>query len=104
MYKRQVFYICVILLRCRRNAGLQRLNRQFRALTFVLYSKPFRKINKPQLINSVNNADLLVEVEFTVGSKEYKIIRGMKTNLFEIGMIGCIVENGTIISDEISIN
>ena len=40
------------------------------ALTYVLYSKPFRKINKPQLINSVNNADLLVEVEFTVGSKE----------------------------------
>ena len=54
------------------------------ALTFVLYSKPFRKINKPQLINSVNNAGLLVEVEFAVGSKNYKIIRGIKPNIFEI--------------------
>ena len=54
------------------------------ALTFVLYNKPFRKINKPQLINSVNEKDCLVEIEFSVNSKEYKIIRGIKPNVFEI--------------------
>lgn len=54
------------------------------ALSFGLYNKPFRKINKPQLINSINNKDLKVEVEFVVGSHSYKIIRGIKPNLFEI--------------------
>jgi len=69
------------------------------ALTYVLYSKPFRKINKPQLINSVNNADLLVEVEFTVGSKEYKIIRGMKPNLFEIFVDGKMLDQDSTVRD-----
>ena len=69
------------------------------ALTYVLYSKPFRKINKPQLINSVNNADLLVEVEFTVGSKEYKIIRGMKPNLFEIFFDGKMLDQDSTVRD-----
>ena len=69
------------------------------ALTYVLYSKPFRKINKPQLINSVYNADLLVEVEFTVGSKEYKIIRGMKPNLFEIFFDGKMLDQDSTVRD-----
>ena len=69
------------------------------ALTYVLYSKPFRKINKPQLINSVNNADLLVEVEFTVGSKEYKIRRGMKPNLFEIFIDGKMMDQDSTVRD-----
>lgn len=54
------------------------------ALSFGLYNKPFRKINKPQLVNSINNKDMKVEVEFVVGSNNYKIIRGIKPNLFEI--------------------
>ena len=54
------------------------------ALTFVLYNKPFRKINKPQLINSVNEKDCLVEIEFTIGNKDYKVVRGIKPNIFEI--------------------
>jgi DNA repair exonuclease SbcCD ATPase subunit len=54
------------------------------ALCFVLFSKPFRKVNKPQLINSINQSKCEVEVEFSIGSKEYKIIRGIKPNLFEI--------------------
>ena len=54
------------------------------ALTFVLFSKPFRKINKPQLINSINNSNLLVEVEFIIGSKKYLIRRGIKPAIFEI--------------------
>jgi len=54
------------------------------ALSFALYNKPFRKINKPQLINSINGKDLRVEVEFVVGSNNYKIIRGVKPTIFEI--------------------
>lgn len=54
------------------------------ALTFVLFNKPFRKINKNQLINSINEKDCLVEINFTVSSKPYKIRRGMKPTLFEI--------------------
>ena len=45
------------------------------ALCFVLFGKPFRKINKPQLLNSINQKDLLVEIEFDIGQKKYKVIR-----------------------------
>ena len=54
------------------------------ALTFSLFGKPFRKINKPQLVNSVNEKDCLVEVEFSIGNINWKVIRGIKPNLFEI--------------------
>lgn len=54
------------------------------ALSFVLFGKPFRKINKPQLLNTINQKQLLVEVEFDIGPHQYKIIRGMKPNLFEV--------------------
>jgi len=54
------------------------------ALCFGLFGKPFRNINKPQLVNSVNNTGLVVEVEFTVGSRNYKVVRGIKPNVFEI--------------------
>lgn len=54
------------------------------ALSFVLYSKPFRKINKPQLVNAINKKDLVVEVEFNSGSSFYKIIRGIKPAIFEV--------------------
>jgi DNA repair exonuclease SbcCD ATPase subunit len=54
------------------------------ALTFALFGKPFRKINKPQLINSVNEKDCIVEVEFSVGTTNWKVIRGIKPNIFEI--------------------
>ena len=54
------------------------------ALCFVLFNKPFRKINKPQLLNSVNERELVVEVEFHIGSINYKIVRGLKPALFEI--------------------
>ena len=58
------------------------------ALTFVLYNKPFRKINKPQLANSVNEKDCLVEIQFDVGKREYKVVRGIKPNVFEIWIDG----------------
>ena len=54
------------------------------ALTFSLFGKPFRKINKPQLLNSVNEKDCSVEVEFRIGNVEWKVIRGIKPNVFEI--------------------
>lgn len=54
------------------------------ALCFVLFGKPFRKINKPQLVNSVNSRDAVVQIEFNIGLKKYKIIRGIKPNIFEI--------------------
>ena len=54
------------------------------ALCFGLFGKPFRTINKPQLVNSINGSGLLVEVEFTVGSRNYKVVRGVKPNVFEI--------------------
>lgn len=54
------------------------------ALTFALFGKPFRKINKPQLINSVNEKDCVVEVEFSIGNTNWKVIRGIKPNIFEI--------------------
>ena len=58
------------------------------ALTYGLFSKPFRKINKPQLVNSVNDRGMIVEVEFRSGSKNYLVRRGVKPNIFEIYVDG----------------
>jgi DNA repair exonuclease SbcCD ATPase subunit len=54
------------------------------ALTFSLFGKPFRKINKPQLLNSTNERDCRVEVEFFIGATQWKVVRGIKPNIFEI--------------------
>ena len=54
------------------------------ALCFGLFGKPFRNISKNQLINSINNGGAMVEVEFSIGSVQYKVIRGIKPNKFEI--------------------
>ena len=54
------------------------------ALCFGLFGKPFRNINKAQLLNSINNSAALVEVEFSIGTKKIKVIRGIKPNVFEI--------------------
>ena len=54
------------------------------ALTFVLFNKPFRKITKPQLVNTVNEKDCVVEIEFSTGVTDWKVIRGIKPNVFEI--------------------
>lgn len=67
------------------------------ALSFVLYGKPFRKINKPQLINSVNERGLLVEVELEVGKGSYLIRRGIKPGIFEV------YQNGNLISQNASV-
>jgi DNA repair exonuclease SbcCD ATPase subunit len=54
------------------------------ALCFVLFNKPYRKINKPQLINSTNEKGCVVEIDFRVGGKEYTVRRGIKPNVFDI--------------------
>ena len=54
------------------------------ALCFTLFGKAFRSINKPQLINAINQKDCVTECEFDIGNKKYKIIRGIKPNIFEI--------------------
>lgn len=54
------------------------------ALTFALFGVPFRNINKPNLLNSINERDCLVEVEFAIGKRQYKVRRGIKPTVFEI--------------------
>jgi DNA repair exonuclease SbcCD ATPase subunit len=54
------------------------------ALCFVLFNKPFRNINKPQLVNTINGKQLEVIVEFSIGTKQYRIVRGVKPSVFEI--------------------
>jgi len=64
------------------------------ALTFSLFNKPFRKINKSQLINATNEKDCVVEVEFTVNNKDYLVRRSIKPNKFDIEV------NGTLLHKE----
>src|SRR6056300_121256 len=59
------------------------------ALTFGLFNKPYRKINKPQLVNTTNERDCLVEIEFTINTRQYLVRRGIKPSVFDI------VVNGT---------
>ena len=54
------------------------------ALCFGLFQRPFRIIKKDQLINTINEKECVVEIEFVIGTKQYKIIRGIKPNIFEI--------------------
>lgn len=61
------------------------------ALCFSLYGKPFRKVNKAQLINSINEKGTLVEIEFAIGKREYLIRRGIKPNVFEILQDGKLI-------------
>lgn len=61
------------------------------ALTFGLFGKPYRKINKPQLVNSINDGKCVVEIELSIGRKNYKIVRGIKPNIFEIYCDGNLV-------------
>lgn len=69
------------------------------AISFSLYNKPYRKINKPQLINSINNKDCVVEIEFQIGSNNYKVIRGLKPTIFEIYANGNLLNQNAASSD-----
>ena len=61
------------------------------ALCFSLFGKPFRNINKGQLVNSINGKGCLVEIELSIGTKDYKIVRGIKPNIFEIWCDGIML-------------
>jgi DNA repair exonuclease SbcCD ATPase subunit len=61
------------------------------ALSFVLYGKSFRKINKPQLVNTINEKNLLVECDFSIGNRTYKVRRGIKPTVFEIYIDGSLL-------------
>jgi DNA repair exonuclease SbcCD ATPase subunit len=61
------------------------------ALTFVLFNKSFRGITKPQLVNSVNEKDCVVEIEFSVNNKKYLVRRGIKPNIFDIEVNGVLL-------------
>jgi len=69
------------------------------ALCFALFGKPFRNINKNQMINSINGKNALVEIEFSIGQKEYKIVRGIKPNVFEIWLDGEMVNQDAASKD-----
>ena len=70
------------------------------ALTFSLFSKPFRKINKGQLVNTVNEKDCKVEVEFIVNGICWKVIRGIKPNIFEIWKDGRLLNQFSHSADQ----
>lgn len=69
------------------------------AISYALYGKPFRKINKPQLVNTINQKNMLVELEFIIGTKEYLIKRGMKPNIFEIYVDSKMLDQDASIKD-----
>ena len=69
------------------------------ALCFALFGKPFRNINKNQMINSINGKNALVDIEFSIGQKEYKIVRGIKPNVFEIWLDGEMVNQDAASKD-----
>ena len=69
------------------------------ALSFVLFGKPFRKINKPQLVNSITQKNMVVEIDFVIGSNEYKIIRGIKPTVFEVYQNGSLLNQSAEMKD-----
>lgn len=70
------------------------------ALTFGLFNKPFRKINKPQLVNTTNEKDCLVEIEFSIGKKDFLIRRGIKPTVFEIHQNGKMLDQNSSAVDQ----
>ena len=69
------------------------------ALCFVLFNKPFRDINRPQLVNSINQKNCLVEIEFDIGPTQYKIVRGIKPAVFEIWQNGEMINQDAAAKD-----
>jgi DNA repair exonuclease SbcCD ATPase subunit len=70
------------------------------ALTFSLFGRPFRRINKPQLVNSVNEKDCKVEIEFSIGAIEWKVVRGIKPAIFEIWRNGAALDQSAAALDQ----
>ena len=69
------------------------------ALTFSLFNKPFRDINKNQVVNSINQKNCVVEIEFDIGPIQYRVVRGIKPNIFEIYQNGNMINQDAAIKD-----
>jgi len=69
------------------------------AITFALYGKAFRKISKNQLINSINQKEMIAEIEFSIGANNYYIRRGIKPNFFEISLNGTLINQDAAVRD-----
>ncbi len=69
------------------------------ALTFSLFGKPFRNVNKAQLVNSINKKQCVVEVEFSVNGHDYKVVRGIKPNIFDIHCDGELINQDAALKD-----
>jgi|Laugresu1bdmlbsd_1035121.scaffolds.fasta_scaffold04070_1 DNA repair exonuclease SbcCD ATPase subunit len=69
------------------------------ALTFSLFGKPFRKINKPMLVNSINDKDCLTEIEFCIGKNLFLIRRGIKPSIFEVYQNGALIDQSSTTAD-----
>jgi len=69
------------------------------ALTFGLFGKPFRNINKPQLVNAINEKELMVEIDFSIGKKDFTVRRGVKPNVFEIFQNGKMFDQTANVRD-----
>jgi len=69
------------------------------ALTFALFGKTFRNINKPQLLNSITRKELVVELEFSIQSNQYKIVRGIKPSVFEVYCNGSLMNQSAEMKD-----
>jgi DNA repair exonuclease SbcCD ATPase subunit len=69
------------------------------ALSFALFGKPFRKINKPQLLNTITKKELVVEIQFSISGNEYKIIRGIKPTVFEVYQNGILLNQSAEMKD-----
>ena len=69
------------------------------ALTFGLFGRAFRKVNKMALVNSINQKKTVVEVEFSIGRKQYKVMRGIKPNKFEIYLNGSLIHQDSNVRD-----
>jgi DNA repair exonuclease SbcCD ATPase subunit len=69
------------------------------ALTFSLFGRPFRNISKGQLVNSINKKNCVVEIEFSVNGHEYRVVRGIKPNIFEIHCDGQLINQDAALKD-----
>jgi DNA repair exonuclease SbcCD ATPase subunit len=69
------------------------------ALCFSLFGKPFRKVKKEEMINTINGGDCLVEVDFSIGTRQYKVRRGIKPNMFELYEDGILVNQDASVRD-----
>ena len=69
------------------------------SITFALFGKPFRKINLPQLVNSINERDCMVEITFDIGEHNYRVVRGIKPKKFEIYKDGDLLDQTATAKD-----